>query len=122
VAPTRKPPRGIEAEIEHAPERESRADFEPKADPPRVHFDPGADRDAVLSHLQTRKVRPELLKFVGGREDWLGGVWLELVNPRADIEQPADLWVRVDRAVWRFEKSERKQMDRFCLPQTVLLA
>jgi len=61
------------AECEQAPERESRANFEPKADPLRVHFDPGADRGAVLSHLQARKVRPELLKFVAGARTGFAG-------------------------------------------------
>ncbi|MGO9833412.1 MAG: hypothetical protein ACLP1X_04285 [Polyangiaceae bacterium] len=102
-------------------ERPSRARFEPKAEAPRVRAPLTADEQAdVLEHLNGRPIRETLLKFVGTRQDWLHGVWLELVNPPADVERPASLWVRVDRAVGRFEKSQKKQMWAISLPRTVL--
>ncbi len=72
-----------------------------------------ADEQAdVLERLKRRKlpIRGARLKFVGTRQDWLHGVWLELVNPPADVERPASLWVRVDRAVGQFGETEKKQM------------
>ena len=67
-----------------------------------------ADERMALAALAVRPVRAAAIRRAGGeRDDWISGVWLELVNPPEDVVQPIDLGRRIDRAVWRFEKNLR---------------
>ncbi|MGH7297943.1 MAG: hypothetical protein ACRELB_23585 [Polyangiaceae bacterium] len=104
-----------------AQERTSRANFAPYREPARVRRPLSKDDErAAREHLQARKVRPLLLKYAGGRPDWLHEVWLELVNPPAHVEQLADLSQRIDRAVWRAEFRLRAQQGEIALPEPLL--
>lgn len=84
----------------------------------RVQLSPADERDAlailrVWSAFYFEKkngVDRTRLAWVGGREDWMHGVWIELVNPPAGIKEASDLKARVRRAVWRFEKRQKMNM------------
>jgi len=109
-------PRNCAAEIEAAPERASRGNFATRPDPPRARvFLKPCDEHTVLAylHLASASVRRGLIEFLGGREDWIAGVWLEIQSRPANDPPPSNLCEHVDRSLWRFEKSQRKQMVDF---------
>lgn len=105
-------------------QRQSRADYSPTKDPPRILrplSEP--DRRTALDLLQTWPMTRSVWALRdpdGGRLDWLAESWRELVEPPADVERVEDLATRVTRAIWRAEYRLRSLRNEIALPESFL--